>query len=254
MVSFYGERERAVPFKIIMMLMMTSLVPVAGAESVQDFVNSIHEKNKNASGIDLGENTLSKQEQIDLEQWLQSVKNKTPDFNSAENLKRPLTDGKNVDIDAVLARYNKVAAGPGTLDEYSTLIAMVSLSMPDEALVKIVHDVYQAGGKVVIRGLYKNNLKETVLRMQKVIEKTRVGDVNIDPRAFRIFDVKQVPTFVVTEKPIHDCLDKNCNESPVHDKWVGNINLADILEQFSQTGDVKGTALKHLTQLRKGQY
>ena len=225
-------------YSIIIMAM--ALGSMASAESVQDWVNSIHGKHNS--------NELSQQEKLDLQTWLNNVKNR-PNFNKAD-LKRPLTDGKKLDLDAIIARYGKLQADQGATDT-STFMALVSLSMPDAALVQIMGDVYDAGGVVMIRGLYKNSIRETTFRMQQIIQKSGVGDVSIDPRVFRLFKVKTVPTFIVTKTPIDKCLDRNCNKIPMHDKWVGHVSIDTVLEHFTLRGDTAKRAKSHLYKLRR---
>ena len=227
-----------------------AIAPMAYGNDVQNLVNSIHEKNKNAPAINIESMKMPKQEQLELEKWLKGIKERTPDIANTDNPNRPLSDGKKVDIDAVLARYNKVQKGMNNPDDYSTFVAMVSLSMPENALVNIIRNVHKAGGRTVIRGLVDNSFKKTTLRMREIISKAGVGNVNIDPRIFKTFDIQKTPTFIVIKVPITNCLDKNCTTPPVYDKWVGNIDVATILEQFALSGDTSAIAGQHLLKLQ----
>lgn len=119
------------------------------------------------------------------------------------------------------------------------LIVFVSLSLGEATLKQLYHDVSRLGGKLVLRGLYKNSFKET----QKMIKELEIN-VEIDPPLFEQFHVTLVPTFILTTYPVREI------PGP-YDVLHGNVSVAYALEIFVKEGSIL-EASRLLRRLRRG--
>lgn len=81
-------------------------------------------------------------------------------------------------VDAMQAAEG-LARGPG-------LFVFVSLSMPRPALQRLIDQAARARASVILRGLVKGSLRETVAQLQPLIG-TRQVAVQIDPRHSTVF-------------------------------------------------------------------
>lgn len=97
-----------------------------------------------------------------------------------------------------------------------TLI-FVSSSMPKSSLQELAKDAKQLGARLIIRGMVNNSMKETAL-----FSKELNNALDIDPKLFKKFNVREVPTFAVPQK-INGLK-----------QWMiirGNVNLTYALEK-----------------------
>ena len=97
----------------------------------------------------------------------------------------------------------------------SSLLVFVSCSLGEATLKKLYQDVSRAGGRLVMRGLYKNSFRAS----QKRIHDLGIT-VDIDPPLFEKFHITHVPTFVrVTSL-----------DGGSHDRLQGNVTLRYALD------------------------
>ncbi|MDT1914036.1 type-F conjugative transfer system pilin assembly protein TrbC, partial [Acinetobacter baumannii] len=80
-------------------------------------------------------------------------------------------------------------------------IAFVSFSMPEEDIRNLINEMAKVKGGVVIRGLVDDDFKKTVAKVASLKTKDGAG-LMIDPTLFQLFDVKQVPTYVIPMQTI----------------------------------------------------
>lgn len=120
----------------------------------------------------------------------------------------------------------------------SGLYIFVSLSFPDEVLKTLSRQAKTLGGTLVIRGLVDNSFKAT----QKRVRELGIP-LNIDPTLFERFEVKHIPTFVLTTL-------KDGKIKGSFDKVTGNVSVKSALELFSQEGELRNLA-QSLLQKRK---
>lgn len=136
---------------------------------------------------------------------------------------------------------------------YPQLLVFVSFSISIATLKALAREVNQVGGKLVLRGLVKENLSagsssegsfpETLIKLQELQE-----ELLIDPTLFEAYQVKTVPTFVLREQPT-----ESAEEKITYDVLRGNVSLEFALGQFAETGDVKEPAQQLLQHLRGNQ-
>lgn len=107
--------------------------------------------------------------------------------------------GKPIDPAEVAQRYlgSRLKDAP---EDAPTLRIFVSLSMPKESLHRIASDAARAGGILVFRGikggLGKGQMEAMVTELQPYVK--HGAEFQIDPEAFKRYDVSTVPTYVVT--------------------------------------------------------
>ncbi|MBB4860539.1 conjugal transfer pilus assembly protein TrbC [Novosphingobium chloroacetimidivorans] len=147
-----------------------------------------------------------------------------------------------------------VSGAQGSLDNPRSaplFIAFASLSMPEDSLKQMIADVHKAGGVVVFRGLPGNNGRMFAAAMRRVVSQDASGNVAIDPRLFRAFDIKAVPTYVAVSTGFTPCDDFACKSRvPPFDRVTGNVTVQYALESLAQAkgpgAPVAGAALANL--------
>lgn len=154
------------------------------------------------------------------------------------------SDG-DIDFSNLLAGAASIADVKDTPPPSIGVMVFVSFSIPEPALKDLVVDAREAGVPVVLQGFVDGSLEQTARRMADLIGHTdgpdaqaeALGGVIIDPRAFRVFDVNHVPTFISTAHPLPDCDGLNCSAPPPpHDRIAGNMSLAAALDALAREG------------------
>lgn len=136
-----------------------------------------------------------------------------------------------VDFDEMVAG---VKAGMAQPKGAPLFVAFASLSMPEEALVKMIADTTRAGGVVVFRGFSADNPQTFITGIRKVVDQSGASNVAIDPRLFRSFGVDRVPTYVALSTDFEPCDQLDCvTAPPPHDRISGNISVEYVLEKFA---------------------
>ncbi len=155
-----------------------------------------------------------------------------------------------VDFDEIVrGAGGTMAAGRGEAPQF---IVFASLSMPEAALRRLIADTAAAGGIVVFRGFPNNSLKDFGAMLGKVVSREeQATNIGIDPRLFRAFDVRAVPTYVSVASDFDLCAGLNCKSVvPPHDRMSGNVTVAYALETFAHGNGpgarVAGVALRNL--------
>ena len=135
-------------------------------------------------------------------------------------------------------------SGSADLQEAPQLVVFASLSMPEQSLKALIRDTAAAGGTVIFRGFPGNSMKAFQQGIMKVVDNTDdYGNIGIDPRLFRAFDIKSVPAIVVVTSSFDLCDGFNCTtEVPPFDVMTGNVTLGFALETFAQ-GNGPGAAI-----------
>jgi conjugal transfer pilus assembly protein TrbC len=139
---------------------------------------------------------------------------------------------------------------------FKGLIIFASLGMPNASLKALIRQAAIAKAPVIIQGFYQNNLKKTMAKILRLIApQTEDGKIDyahidqakgglmIDPTYFKMFDIKVVPSFVISKK-ITPCINgqtplKKACKIAAQDylKLSGNISVEDALRVFNQKLD-----------------
>jgi conjugal transfer pilus assembly protein TrbC len=97
-------------------------------------------------------------------------------------------------------------------------------------------------------------MKDFSKALGKVVnEQDQLANVGIDPRLFRAFDVKAVPTYVAVSSEFDLCSGFNCKtDLPAHDRMTGNVSINYVLKTFVDAhGPGAGVAAVAIRNLKK---
>lgn len=141
-----------------------------------------------------------------------------------------------------------------TISVAEKAVLLVSLGMPDNALIAYLKQGKQYHIPVVIRGLYTKNqrgvksqsnnnpigsFKDTATRVKTLVQKSEVGGVSINPLIFRAFNIKVVPALIVYDDDL-SCIKKSSQTTSSHckndrfDVIFGNLPINKLLTIISQ--------------------
>lgn len=150
-----------------------------------------------------------------------------------------------IDFSNLLSGAASIAEVKDTPPPAVGVMVFASFSVPEPSLSALVVDAQAAGVPVVLQGFVDGSLEQTARRMADLlgysegpeVQAEALGGVIIDPRAFRVFDVTHVPTFISTAHPLPDCDGLNCSAPmPPHDRIAGNMSLEAALSALGSEG------------------
>lgn len=155
--------------------------------------------------------------------------------------------------------FDRMVVDAGTVaksdfGEAPRFIAFASLAMPPAALKQMIRDVNAAGGVVALRGFPKGSAKAFTEALGKLaLDQDNLGQVGIDPRLFRAFNVTAVPTYVVASSDFDLCDGFDCQTTvPPHDRISGNVKPAFALETIANgQGPAARIASQYLGRLER---
>jgi conjugal transfer pilus assembly protein TrbC len=219
-------------------------------------------------GIDIGAiKTRSQAERKDAESFVADVLDREKSFEqdalevranglaalaSVRPEDLPMGAQGDVDFDALVAGAAANASAPE--GSAPLFMVFVSLSMPRDALARLIADTTRAGGVVVFRGFPGNDAKAFVAGLKSVLTgPEQQAHIAIDPRLFRAFGVSAVPTYVAASSDFELCAGLNCTTAvPPYDRMTGNVTLEYALESFADNrGPGAAIAATALTRFRK---
>jgi conjugal transfer pilus assembly protein TrbC len=150
-----------------------------------------------------------------------------------EALPRPATP-RRIDLGALAKGYEANREEMAAAQDLMTgpkLLVFVSFAMPAPSLERLVDQAARAQASLVIRGLVNGNLRDTVMRVQRLIGKRRVGFL-IDPPAFDRFGVTATPTFVLVRADAQatSCGSAQCYADDAYAAEAGDVSLDYALD------------------------
>ena len=113
----------------------------------------------------------------------------------------------------------------------------VSFSIPEEGLMRMLHETRQYGIPATLRGLINNDMKTTTDAVLQLVKDGVTDGVQIDPTLYSQYNIRSVPALVV-----------RCQTG--FDVVRGNIRLKQALEKVAETGDCAQTARTMLGGIR----
>jgi len=131
------------------------------------------------------------------------------------------------------------------------IIVFMSLSAPPATWREWSFEAVRIGAPMVLRGIGPQGLKATVKRVGAHLAEG--AGAAIDPRLFRLFEVKAVPAVAVVPGGVPPCESRGCSADPAppHDLVRGNIGLEAALRIIAgEGGPGRGTARRHLAESR----
>lgn len=160
-----------------------------------------------------------KQKQEELKEFkerLQGMNVQLPDIQQA------LVDKNSAEI----ASEQKKSAAENEEPKY---IYFLSFSVPDEGLLSMVNEAKKYGLTPTMRGLIKNDFRETAKKSYQLSKADKNFGVIIDPFLFRDYGIKAVPAMVIT-----------CGAK--HDLIYGSLPVKEALEKVAREGDCSENA------------
>ena len=127
----------------------------------------------------------------------------------------------------------------------------MSLSVSTAAWREWSLEAARIGAPLVLRGVARGGLRATVKHIGAHLAEG--AGAAIDPRLFRLFEVKAVPAVAVVPGGVPPCESQGCSAdlAPLHDRVSGNIGLEAALRIVAEEGGPgRGTARRHLGKLR----
>ena len=124
-------------------------------------------------------------------------------------------------FDSAMKELPNQSDNPAQSDFY----IFISSSMPDAMIKQLLIEAKRYNGILVLQGLIQNSMKHTVSYLSRFVQNDGDGIV-IDPTLFKQFDIKIVPSFVLSDGKAHDII-------------KGVMTPYYALSEFQSKGDLK---------------
>jgi conjugal transfer pilus assembly protein TrbC len=160
-----------------------------------------------------------------------------PSTPHIEALPQPRT-ATSIDLEALAKGYaaqvDPAAQMPG-LSSGPILMVFISLSMPQATLQRLVEQAARAKASLLIRGLTKGSLRNTVAQVQGLIGQRQVA-IQIDPQAFERYAVVRVPSFVIVREGARPlpCANGSCASPQDFVRLAGDVSLDYALSHIQR--------------------
>ena len=180
----------------------------------------------------------------DLDRWSHSVIERALE---RAGRKAPVASGRLPAED----HAGRLAGGLFARSHGPEVMVFMSLSAPGKSWRQWSREAARIGAPLVLRGLGPDGLQATVKRIGPYLD--RESGAAIDPRLFRLFDIKAVPAVAVVPGGVPACESRGCaaDPAPPHDRIAGNIGLEAALEAIAAEGGAgRATARRHLASLK----
>lgn len=141
--------------------------------------------------------------------------------------------GSGFDVSNVLKQSEEMQNGELEREGIVQPLVLVSFSMPETTIKRLVAQMREVNGSLVFRGFKDDNLKSMMAKINEL--KLEQGSIIIDPTMFTRFNVQQVPTFIIPGAPITTCSEEKC-ETPKHIKVTGDVTVNYVLDLVERTG------------------
>ena len=113
-----------------------------------------------------------------------------------EKLKQDCTQSNQVDLSEITKESCKLCFSGDRYEMDPKIYVFMSFSIPDETWLKLSSEMEKYSGIFVIKGLPNNNFQELARRVIDLKMKGMSTEVQINPKLFKQFKIKEVPTFV----------------------------------------------------------
>lgn len=154
-------------------------------------------------------------------------------------------------VERYIEAQNKASGQTAARKTDARLYVFVSMGLPDSLLGQYLDDAYKFGARVVVRGLLDGSIQKSSKRLYEIMgqDETRAIGVQIDPRAFELFGVRDiVPAVALAASPVTRCKTPDCViEVGAYDIIYGDVSVQYALERFAQDGDAKVAAKEIIT-------
>lgn len=124
------------------------------------------------------------------------------------------------------------------------LLVLVSFSMPQEALHRLVDQAEKAGATLVFRGLKDDSMMKMGQEIQRLLGGRNVS-VAIHPPAFQQYGVRQVPAVVIARPEAGNMIDNGCAQPQTYIKVSGDVSLDYALEYIERNSHTWASVARH---------
>lgn len=132
------------------------------------------------------------------------------------------------------------------------LLVLVSLSMPKEALERIIGQAERAQATLVFRGLKGDSMIRMTEEIQSLIGKRNIN-IAIHPPAFQQFSVTRVPSVVLAKGDASNVMENGCAKADSFVKVAGDVSLDYALDYIERrSGAWAGEARKFRLKIVRG--
>lgn len=131
-------------------------------------------------------------------------------------------------------------------------LVLVSLSMPKDALERVVDQAERAGATLVFRGLKGDSMIRMTEEIQSLIGKRNIN-IAIHPPAFQQFSVTRVPSVVLAKGDASNVMENGCAKADSFVKVAGDVSLDYALDYIERrSGAWAGEARKFRLKIVRG--
>lgn len=172
------------------------------------------------------------------------VRRMDSDYQGADkiNINRPIgikasSDKININLSDLANKYKTPETQPlnkGLNRDYDVLM-MVSLSMPNETLIKIAREASVLNIPLVLRGLKNDSIQETQRHIAQIQRLAQKASWSINPPAFTKYKVTAVPTLILARNNEASKLsEEGCAPPGSYVAITGDVSLGYALEEIEK--------------------
>lgn len=137
------------------------------------------------------------------------------------------------DISSIAEKYKNIDFSKSKPQGLPDLFVLISFSMPEGAIEKLIVQAEKSGAILVFQGLKGDSMSVMGKAVEKIV-KGRNVQVVIHPPAFQQFSVKQVPAFVLAKQEAEKLMDDGCATPQSFIKISGDVTLDYALEYIER--------------------
>ena len=232
MKRFLILRSFALSYALLLAaLSAPALAQERGEKAAREIVDHVLRQGKKSPAVDLGA-------------WSRSVLERALERAGKNAAETPAPLSAEDQAGRLAGRFSELSRG-------SEVIVFMSLSVPAAAWREWSFEAARIGAPLLLRGVVRGGLRATVKRVGAHLAGS--AGAAIDPRLFRLFDIKAVPAVAVIPGGVPPCTTRGCSADPAppHDVIGGNIGLEAALAAITREGGPgRETARRHLGKLR----
>ena len=148
------------------------------------------------------------------------------------------------DLASIAQKYQQLGKTQARVSAEPDLLVLVSLSMPRQALERIIQQAERAGATLVFRGLKDGSMNRMGDELEKLIGQRNVSAA-IHPPAFQQFSVTRVPAVVIAGADAGEVLENGCARPETFVKVTGDVTLDYALEYIERKSPAWAGWAKH---------
>jgi len=179
---------------------------------------------------------------------------KTPSTPNVSALPKP--NAAAPDIASIAEKYKDIGRALAQEQQRDAsrvdLMVLVSLSMPQEALERIIDQAEKAGATLVFRGLKGDSMIRMTDEIQSLIGKRNVN-IAVHPPAFQQFSVTRVPAVVLARGEASNVMESGCAKADTFVKVSGDVSIDYALDYIERRSSAwAGEARKFRSKIVRG--